>query len=228
MSWYQNATVAAILGALAGALLTAIASLFIWKKSRKISRIDCGVADPKSLLTVSDAIRDKLEVKYENKVVSKAYLFAIEIVNSGTESIENQPVLVRLAEGSTIIDYLLNHEPAIGFGDIYERKKDGHELDLEIALLNKQDRVSIEIFSIDNPSDTIEVGLKNKGVETRVYTRRSVDSLLAGLSGDRRLTGLAALSVLPFFGSIANTLITVELARRLDKVVTKPTKDRSA
>ena len=218
MAWYLNPTIAGIIGAVAGAFLTGVLSLYIWKKSKKITRLDCGIADPKSLLAISDSIRDKLEVIYEDKIVSRAYLFLIEIVNTGTEPIENQPVRVRLAEGSTIIDYRLESEPQFDFGEVRELKLKGHELDVEVKLMNKQDRLSIEILSIENPTDEIEIGLKNKGVEARIYTKKSFDSLISNLTKDSKLPTLLILSMMPFFGDFARSLMALQITKSMDKI----------
>lgn len=64
MAWYENPTVAAILGGLVGAVITAAVSLFIWQKTNKIRRIDCIISDASSLLSFAATIRNKLEVTY--------------------------------------------------------------------------------------------------------------------------------------------------------------------
>jgi nucleoside diphosphate kinase len=64
MAWYDNATVAAILGGLVGAIVTAGVSVFIWQKTNKIKRVDCIVNDASSLLSFADTIRNELEVTY--------------------------------------------------------------------------------------------------------------------------------------------------------------------
>ena len=39
MSWYQNPTIAAVLGGLAGAIITSIISIYIWKKIHILKRV---------------------------------------------------------------------------------------------------------------------------------------------------------------------------------------------
>jgi hypothetical protein len=55
MAWYDNATVAAILGGLVGAIVTAGVSVFIWQKTNKIRRVDCIVNDASSLLSFAES-----------------------------------------------------------------------------------------------------------------------------------------------------------------------------
>lgn len=52
MAWYNNPTVAATVGAFVGAVLTASVSIFIWKKTNKIRRVDCLIDDASSLLSI--------------------------------------------------------------------------------------------------------------------------------------------------------------------------------
>jgi len=221
MPWYQNPNITGLLGALVGAIISGAVTIYIWRKTRKITRLDCAVDDPKSLLKFASNISDKLEVKYEGEQASSAYLFPLELANTGTEPIETQPVQIRLSPGSRILNYSVHTEPEIGFGEISCTNQDGNELDLEVALLNPKDRIIIEIISLNNPDDKIDVGLKNKGVVARVYSRRSAESALSNISGDLSLTTYAAISALPLIGSIGRALTSIELAKRIDKISKK-------
>ena len=40
MSWYQNPIIAAVLGGLVGAIITGIISLYTWRKTHKVKRVD--------------------------------------------------------------------------------------------------------------------------------------------------------------------------------------------
>ena len=75
MSWFENPTISAVIGAIAGVILTTIVSLYFFKKTNKIKRIDCGLGNPKSLLDISDKIKDKLKIEYNNKTINDLYLF---------------------------------------------------------------------------------------------------------------------------------------------------------
>ncbi len=80
MSWYENPTVAAIIGAVVGAAITAAASIFIWQKTSRVRRIDCVINDASSLLTFADTIRSKLEVKYAGEQATSVFLYAQRLV----------------------------------------------------------------------------------------------------------------------------------------------------
>lgn len=218
MPWYKDPTIVGFVGAIVGALITSAVSIYLWRKSSRRKRVDCAVGDPTSLLSISDTIKEKLDVTFEGRPVSSAFLFPLEVVNSGSAAISQQPVLIRLPEGSKIVDWRIETDPEIGFGEITSIKSEERWLKLGITLLNPGDRVRIEILSIDNPSADIDIGLKNEDVESRVFSRRSVEKALAGVPKDFSLNVLALLSVVPFFGSIARALATLEIARRIDRI----------
>jgi len=137
MAWYQNPTIAAVLGGIAGALLSVIVSVYIWRRTQKIKRIDCVITDVSSLLSVSEKIKDQLQVTYAGNAAEAVYLISIDVLNTGNEAVSSQPVRIRLPNGSQILDFSLKTEPPVGFGEIKETKKDANCLDLEVALMNK-------------------------------------------------------------------------------------------
>lgn len=216
MAWLTG-----LLGAIVGTAITAGVSLYIFRKSRLRKRVDCAIGDPTPLFSISETIKEKLKITFDGQPVSSVFLFPLEVVNSGSVAIRSQPVLIRLAEGSNIVDYRIETEPQIGFGEIVCTKKEGSSLDLRISLLNPRDRVKMEILAINNPSGDINIGLKNEDVESRVFTRKSVESVLAGLPKDYKLSALAFVSAMPFFGSFAQTLATLEIAQRIDRISRK-------
>lgn len=218
MAWYENPTVAAILGGVAGAILSVIASVYIWRRTQKTKRVDCIIHDISSLFSVSEQIKDQLQVKFSGKDVNAVYLISLEILNAGNEAVENQPVNIRLSETSKIIDYSTKTIPPVGFGDVTEIKKDGNGLDIQIALLNPGDRVAFEIVSIDNSDNSIEIYLKNANVATQVISKQSGEATLSDLMSDKNMMWLAMLSAIPFFGGFARSMINVGLAQRIGKL----------
>jgi hypothetical protein len=222
MQWYENPTVAAVLGGFVGAVITAAASIFIWKKTNRVRRVDCVINDASSLLTFSDAIRSELEVKYSGELTTSVFLFNLEVFNSGNEAIENQPVLIRLDDRAKIVGYSLKTEPAVGFGKISELVRKNGELDMSIQLLNPGDHVYIELISVNNASDLIDVYMKNANVTCRSYTRKAAESAILGVlnkSLDPTLVSLAMMRSIPFFGGFAEPFMTVILADRFEKAL---------
>lgn len=218
MPWYENPTVAAVLGGLAGAIITGIISLFIWRRTHKIKRVDCIINDVSSLLIFSEKIKDKLEVKYEGKKADSVYLHSMEIVNTGDEAVTHQPVRIRLEKEANIVDYSFETEPEVGFGEVIEKQREKNALDLEILLLNPKDRITLEIFSLDNQNESINVYMKNANVRTRVYSRKSAEDVLAAALGDKTINLLPLLiSVIPGFGFF-RSLFLISLSQRIDQI----------
>lgn len=222
LAWYQNPTIAAILGGIAGAILSVIASVFIWRKTHKVKRVDCLIHDVSSLLSVSDKIKDQLEVSYSGKKAESVYFISIEIINSGNEAITNQPVNIRLAPQTNIIDYSLKTMPPVGFGAVNEIEKNENVLDISVDLLNPGDRVSFEIVSIDNEDDSIDIYMKNENVSTRIISSKNGEVSLSALKSDlmpeKNMLMLAMLSAIPFCGGFARSLINVGLALRIGRL----------
>lgn len=218
MTWYQNPTVSAVLGAVAGAIISAIVSVIIWRKTLKIKRIDCIINDISSLLSVSDKIKDELDVSYSEKKVESVYFISLEIINSGNEAVKDQPVNIRLANKSNIIDYSSKTFPAVGFGDIEEHNKKDNSLELKIALMNPGDKVSLEIVSIDNSDETVDVFLKNENVHNRIYSNKHGDLSLPHLTSEKNMMLLAIISSLPLVGGFARSLINVGLVQSIGKL----------
>jgi hypothetical protein len=147
MPWYQDPAitglVGAIVGAIIGALISASVPLYIWLKDRRLKRLECVIGTPTSLLTVSDTIKSKLNVSYEDKQVSSAFLFAIEVTSNGTLAIQEQPIIIKLDDNAKIVDHKVTTEPSIGFGKI-ESVVEECSLKLRVELLNPGDRVRVE------------------------------------------------------------------------------------
>ena len=220
MPSYQDPAIVGLLGAIGGALISAAVSVFLWRKTRKVVRLDCALDDPRALLAFDSGIGDKLAVRYEGTDATSVYLFPLELENTGTEPIENQRLQVELASGSRILSYSANTEPQLDFGDIHCIRQDGNRLHLKFPLLNACDRVALQIVSINNIDASIQVGLKNKGVSVRVYSRRSA---VAGLSevGMASISAYAVLRAIPLAGSIARALATLEMNRSIDRISNK-------
>lgn len=218
MALYQNPTVAAVLGGIAGAILSVIASIFIWRKTHKVKRVDCLIHDVSSLLTVSDKIKDQLEVSYSGKKAESVYFISLEVINSGNEAVENQPVNIRLAEKSNIIDYSMKTNPPVGFGAVNQVSQSANGLDMTIDLMNPGDKVSFEIVSIDNEDDSIDVYLKNANVATRIISSQNGEVSLSDLMSEKNMLFLAMMSAIPFFGGFARSMINVGLAQRIGKL----------
>ena len=223
VAWYEHPTVAAVMGGIAGAILTALFAAVLARLTRKVRRVDCVVTDVASLLTFSERIRDELKVTYSGKSAQSVYLMSLDIISTGTEAVNHQPVNIRLTEGARIVDYSYSTDPPIGFGEVKEIKRGEHELDLQIELLNPGDKVAIELLTLDNPDETINVYLKNANVQTRTYSRALAERTILDLMNNSHVMWLAVLGALPLIGEVARSLIDVAVAKKMDKLAEQRT-----
>jgi len=221
MNWYENPTVAAISGGVVGSVITAAVSMWITKKTSQIRRVNCIINEPSSLLSFSDTIRTKLEIKYSGEQASSVFLFNLEVFNSGNQAVGNQPCLIRLDDKAKIIGYSIKTQPAVGFGEI-SKSQSQNSLDLSIQLLNPGERVYLELISVNNASEKIDVYMKNANVICRSYTRQAAESAILGTLSkavDPRLMFLAIIGSLPFFGAIAEPFMMIILTERFEKAL---------
>lgn len=222
MNWYENPTIAAIIGAVVGSVITATVSMWITKKTSQVKRVDCIINDASSLLSFSDTIRTQLEIKYSGEQASSVFLFNLEVCNSGNQAVENQPYLIRLDDKAKIIGYSIKTQPAVGFGEISKSQSQQNSLDISIQLLNPGDRVYLELISVNNASDEIDVYMKNANVICRSYTRQAAESAILGTLSkavDPGLMFLAIIRSLPFFGGIAEPFMMIILTERFEKAL---------
>jgi hypothetical protein len=214
-SWYRDPTIAGLVGALGGALIGALATLWVWRKSNKIKRVDCVFDDPIALLTQSDAFRGRLDLQFNGRPVTAAYVFTFEIVNTGNQAVANQPVLLRFAEDREVVDVKVETEPSLGFGDVTITGKGARDVHVAIALLNPGDSIRLEVLTLGNQHESVKVGLKNADVIARVLPRASLRTALAEVAADS--AGVAALSAIPLLGKMATTYATLELGKKIDR-----------
>lgn len=215
MEFLKNPSVSAIIGGLGGAVITSIVSLLLWKASQNKKRIDCLINEKTPLLTISDKIKKKLEIQYEGQKVNAAYLFNVVLTHTGNDAITNQPVIFNFPSPTKIIDYKFNTAPSVGFGDIRETSNSGNELKLDIELLNKKDKISFDLYTIENPNDAIEIGLKNKNVDVRLYSKKTLDKLVTSMSDDAVMNIFAITGALPLVGWIFKPVFNYAIMRKL-------------
>lgn len=221
MPWYHNPIIVAILGALVGAVTSGLVSVFIWRRTKKIKRVDCIINDVSSLLSISEKIKDQLTVSFAGNPVHTVYLITMDIINTGNEAVKNQPVIIRLAEKSHIIDYSTRTKPLVGFGNLIEIQKKDNSLDLQVELLNPGDMVSLEIVSIDNSSDKVEVYLKNANVQSRVISKGNFYNTLDDFFESNSLMSLAIMSSFPLFRGFAGSIFNFRVAQWISKLNNK-------
>jgi hypothetical protein len=214
----KDPSVAAIIGGLGGALITSLVSLLLWKASQNKKRIDCMINETTELVSISDRIKEKLEIQYEGQKVNSAFLFNVVLTHTGNDAIKNQPVIFKFPPPTKIINYKFETVPSVDFGEVREKLNADNELKLEIELLNKKNKISFDIYTIENPSDVIEIGLKNENVDARMYSKKTLDKLVTSMSDDAIMNLFAITGALPFVGWFFKPLFNYALMRKLNKI----------
>lgn len=217
MSWLENPTIAAVLGALTGALATGLISVWIWRSSRTRLRIRAVIRDVTSLLEISENLKSTLNVEIRGKKIQSLFVTSIDVINTGNASIENQNIMIAFPQGTEIIDYSISTTPKIGFEGL-NSEAIAHALKVSTKLLNISDKITLEIISTGNSSDEVEVAMRNKDVEEEIVDARTGDFGLSSLLSERNLVMLAIVSTIPFFGGFARSMINVGVANRIDNL----------
>ncbi|WP_204368590.1 hypothetical protein [Neosynechococcus sphagnicola] len=93
---------------------------------------------------------------------------------------------------------------------------------MNIELLIPGVRVYLELISVNNTSELIEVYMKNANVVCRSYTRKAAESAILGIlnkSVDPTLMSLSMMRSIPFFRGFLEPFITVILAERFERAL---------
>jgi hypothetical protein len=87
--------------------------------------------------------------------------------------------------------------------------------------LNPGDRVYLELISVNNASDLIDVYMKNANVLCRSYTRKAAESAILGVLNkqiDPTLVSLAMIGSLPF-GEFVAPFAAIILEQKFEKAL---------
>ncbi|ARE85040.1 hypothetical protein ROSMUCSMR3_03586 [Roseovarius mucosus] len=217
MIWLENPTVAGVLGGVAGALVAGLISVFIWRSSRTRRRVRAVIRDVTSLLEISENLKSTLNIEIQGKKVESLFLTSVDVSNVGNVSIEDQNILIVFPKNTEIVDFSLTTDPQLGFDGVKAEIKE-NTLKTSASLLNVGDKLTFEIISTGNASESVEVVMRNKDVEEELVDARSGDLGLSFLLSEKNLLMLAVISTVPFFGGFARSMINVGVANRIDNL----------
>lgn len=217
MEFLNNVTVAAVLGGSAGALVTGLISVWIWRSSRTRKRIRAVIRDVTSLLEVSEILKSKLNIEIQGEKVESLFLTSIDVSNTGNAALEDQSILFIFPKGTDIIDFSISTRPKDGFDGV-DVSADGNKINASAKLLNIADKITFEVISAGNSTEEVEIVMRNKDVEEEVMDARTGDFGLSRLLSERNLLVLSVLSGIPFFGGFARAMINVGVANRIENL----------
>lgn len=138
------------------AIIGVAISLIVYFLQRDLKSLDVKVLSATSLIEVSDTIKDKIQVSFENKAVYNLSVFDVRIRNSG-----NQPILP--SDFIEPLAFVFSNDAGIVEADIIESNPSNVGMKINIAqnkvlfsksLLNEGDEITIRIFTINNAFDS--------------------------------------------------------------------------
>jgi hypothetical protein len=152
-------------------LIGTLVTFWVFRRQTQKKKLSYLILTNEELLKYSDDLKDKIEVKYENRIINKLYLTVIRITNDG-----NTPIMKGDFEGNLSID--LGFKPISA--EISSRKpkdinanleKVSSKIEITPCLLNQNDYFSIKILSdkkIENFSVNGRIAGINEIVETPI------------------------------------------------------------
>jgi len=152
MSYLDMPLLSAIIGGTIGIIGTILA-VYLVKKRKRVAYEVASV----SLMDVSDAIRDKIKIEYENKPVKNLYAFQVQIKNTGNAVVEKLPILFEFDPNTKILDVGIETTPEREFHiEKIDVNKEG-ETKYEIDFLNRNDQISLFFLTANNKSEYLKL-----------------------------------------------------------------------
>ena len=227
-------TVASIVGPIIG-LASLIAAFFFYRKSRKYMELTYEILPTLSLVSVGQAVKGKVEIKFGNEQIEDLEGVAVLIRSTGTEAVEfNQytgsstvatqtPVTLDFGEGARILgEPTVVTDPEGIRASAIKDPQDPSKVVLDKFLLNSGESVTISViltnFTRTKPNLYAHIKgvppLRELGPDRRIVTQQAVFLLLlvgGGLGSvlTSVLLGEGWYSGLSDIRNIAGTLVMV-------------------
>ena len=160
MSYLDMPLLSVIVGGIIGIIGTILA-VYLAKKRKRVAYEVASF----SLMSVSDAIRDKIKIEYENKSVKTIYTFRVKIKNTGNAVVEKLPILFVFDSNTKILEDDIEtiperefHIEKIDVNKEWERK-------YEIDFLNPNDQIFLFFITANNESEYLKLYARAKGLK---------------------------------------------------------------
>lgn len=153
-----------LMSAIIGGIIGIIGTLLTIYFSKKRLKVSYGKTSISSLMNVSDEIRDKIKIEYENESISNIYSFKVKIQNTGNAVVEKLPILFEFDTNTKILDVDIETIPQREFiiKKIDDNKKS--EIKYEIDFLNPNDQIFVSFLTADNESEYLKLYARAKGL----------------------------------------------------------------
>ncbi len=156
-------------------IIGALVAIWIYKRQSQKKKLSYIILANEEILKYSTDIKDKIEVKYEGKIVDKLFLTVIRITNNG-----NVPILKNDFEGNIYIDFgeeanpisaEISNKMPINIDVKLERVNS--KIEITPCLLNPNDHFNVKILSdeiIGKPLIYSRIAGVNEITETQIET----------------------------------------------------------
>ena len=192
-------------------VIGAIIPIVIYLKGRSRKLISYKVPTQEPLLSVSEELRDKLQIFYESKPVENVTLFKIEIINSGTEEISEQdyiePITIFFGKKSQILSKEITEIKPSPFkisATLNKTTLNEDVITLSKTMLNSGDSIKLKVFVTKSEFCNVSGRIAGGNIELDIPTTQtpnfwwkiSVASMVSALAG----TIISALFNQPILG----------------------------
>lgn len=163
----------AIIGGVIGIIGT-ISAVYLGKKRMRVAYEITSIS---SLMSVSDEIRDKIKVEYENKPIKNIYSFKVKIKNTGNAVVEKLPILFEFDSNTKILDVIVKTIPEREFGIKKMNANKESEIKYEIDFLNRNDQTFLSFLTANNESEYLKLYARAKGLnfyETHIVSTKEL------------------------------------------------------
>jgi hypothetical protein len=178
----MNQVVLHLIDGLIGAVIASAVAMFIYSRGLKRRKLAYSILSRVSLVHVSRRVKGEIGITFNGEPVENVYAFKIRLENTGSEPLENQPVLFEFDESTDVLDVSWSTEPQKEFGDIVEdptvsetwRKR------FTFALLNPGDSAVADFLTMNNRTQEVEIAARAKGLAFYRADRKSLRSRFGG------------------------------------------------
>ena len=133
------------------AILTLVAigiSIYIFRK-QNIKRSLAYIVTERNLLKISEKIKDKIEIRYDNKLLKSAHLIILQVINNGNVEIRaddfDSPLSFNFDEDTTIISTQIIEKNPANLNPVIDPSAPG-KITLNPLLLNSGSLFSVELL----------------------------------------------------------------------------------
>ena len=185
------------------AVLGILVSVVIPLLQRDLKKLEVNVVSATSLIDLNDAIKDKVQVLYEDKPVTNLSVINVRIRNSGNQPILPsdyvQPLTLVFPTGTVIAEAIVTESKPLNIGMTIQVEE--NKVSLSKALLNQEDETTVSIFTINSTYDLKSIPFTMNG---RLVGVKQIELNMAATQQSDPIS--ISLSVIILIGTVVSIL----------------------